>query len=198
LQGKSGDELLTDWSNERRENAKWYIDFSVNLGRVICVTDEKEAAERDAKMIAEYKETLEHGPTNPHLAVLGDGTWDASDELAGRPSIQGTVAYKGRTGRFDEVVGREWFVLTDSNFAAETLTTAQQEKLAKVGGATLTVGPRGSGANVIDINGTYANWFKENNVSHLVVRPDYFVAATAKGADKLQAAFERATVNLVK
>lgn len=197
LKGTSGDELLTDWSNERRENAKWYINFSVNLGRVICVTDEAEAAERDAKMIAEYKETLEHGPTNPHAAVLGDGTWDSTDQLSGRPSIQGNVAYKGRTGRFDEVVGREWFVLTDVGHKAEALTSAQKAKLEKVGGRTLTVGPRGSGADVIDINGTYGNWFADNNVSHLLVRPDYFVAATAKGADKLQAAFDRATVNLV-
>lgn len=197
LQGKSGDELLTEWSNERRENAKWYINFSVELGRVICVTDEKEAAERDANMIAAYKATLEHGPTNPHLAVLGDGTWDSSDELAGRPSIQGRVAYKGRTGRFDEVVGREWFVLTDAAHSGEALTESQKAKLAKVGGATLTVGPRGSGADVIDINGTYAEWFAENNVNHLVVRPDYFVAATANNTDQLQAAFDRATVNLV-
>ena len=197
LQGKSTETLLDEWSSERRENAKWYINFSVGLGRVICVTDEAEAAERDAKMIAEYAEQAKHGATDPHQALLGDGTWNSADDQAGRPSIQGLVAYKGATGRFDEAVGRNWYLLTDASAASETLTSEQLAKLEKVGGSVLTVGPRGSNANVIDLDGSYAAWFAKNNRKHLLVRPDYFVAATANSESEIRSAFDIATRNLV-
>ena len=197
MQGKATDVLLDEWSSERRENAKWYIDFSVGLGRVICVTDEAEAAERDKNMKAAYAEAATKGPTNPHLAVLGAGTWNSADEQAGRPSIQGLVAYKGRTGRFDEAVGREWYLLTNVDAADQKLDASQLAKLAKVGGSVLTVGPRGSAADVIDLEGSYKNWFDQNGRNHLLVRPDYFVAATAADESELRNSFAVATENLV-
>lgn len=197
LQGKSDLALLDDWSSERRENAKWYINFSVELGRVICVTDPEEAAARDANMIAAYAEQSKHGATDPHQALLGDGTWNSKDDLSGRPSIQGLVAYKGRTGRFDEVVGREWTLLTDVSAKNETLDSAQLGKLATVGGSVLTVGPRGSGADVIDLENAYGAWFAKTGRKHLLVRPDYFVAATAASESEVRSGFDAATKNLV-
>jgi 3-(3-hydroxy-phenyl)propionate hydroxylase len=197
LKAKSTDQLIEEWSSERRENAKWYINFSVDLGRVICVTNEAEAAERDKNMKAAYAEQSKNGATNPHLAVLGAGTWNSDDEQAGRPSIQGLVAYKGRTGRFDEVVGRDWTLLTDIDSANETLDEKQIAKLGVVGGKVLTVGPRNSGAQVIDLEGSYKNWFDTTGRKHLVVRPDYFVAATASNETELRSAFDVATKNLV-
>lgn len=197
LQGKSTDALIEEWSSERRENAKWYINFSVELGRVICVTDEAEAAERDKNMKAAYAEQAKTGATDPHRAVLGPGTWNSKDEQAGRPSIQGMVAYKGRTGRFDEVVGRDWTLLTDIDASAQRLDDTQLAKLGAVGGKVLTVGPRNSGAEVIDLEGSYKNWFDSTGRKHLVVRPDYFVAATAANQDDLRSAFDVATKNLV-
>jgi 3-(3-hydroxy-phenyl)propionate hydroxylase len=148
-------------------------------------------------MIAEYAEQAKHGATDPHQALLGDGTWNSADDQAGRPSIQGLVAYKGATGRFDEAVGRNWYLLTDASAASETLTSEQLAKLEKVGGSVLTVGPRGSNANVIDLDGSYAAWFAKNNRKHLLVRPDYFVAATANSESEIRSAFDIATRNLV-
>ena len=62
LQGEASTHLLDEWSDERREQAKWYIDFSIQLGNVICVTDEVAAAERDARMFAEHAEQAKIGP----------------------------------------------------------------------------------------------------------------------------------------
>jgi 2-polyprenyl-6-methoxyphenol hydroxylase-like FAD-dependent oxidoreductase len=194
LQSKAGDALLDEWSSERREQAKWYINFSVNLGRIICVTDPAEAAERDAKMISEY---VPGQTADPHAAVLGEGTWDARNELAGKPSFQGNVAYKGRTGRFDDAVGRGWFLVTSVDKAGEKLTDAQLTSFTKVGGQVVTVGPRGSGANIVDIDGTYAKWFSENNVNHLVLRPDYYVAATANSEAALRSSFDSVLKNVL-
>ena len=51
LAGKAPDALLDTYGAERAPNVRQAIDFSVGLGRVICVPDPAAAAERDAAMI---------------------------------------------------------------------------------------------------------------------------------------------------
>jgi 2-polyprenyl-6-methoxyphenol hydroxylase-like FAD-dependent oxidoreductase len=188
LQGHATEELLDEWSNERRVGAKWYIDFSVNLGRVICITDEAEAAERDAKLMADYKANPH--PVSAHEAVLGDGTWDAQCAIAGKPSRQGRIAYKGRTGRFDDVVGRGWFVLHKPGASAH-LSSTQLEEFTAIGGQVLSVGPRGTGADVVDVEGAYAAWFADAGADYILIRPDFYVAGSANTEAELQGLFDK-------
>jgi resorcinol 4-hydroxylase (NADPH) len=187
--------ILDDYTTERRDHVRWYIDFSVELGTVICVTDPEEAAERDAKMIAEHAIQAELGPISPHRAVLGPGAWVGEDPLAGAASIQGWVAYRGRTGRFDEVVGRGW-VLVSAAGHGDALAPEQRELLQLIGGFEVTVGAAGSGADVIDSEGVYERWMQENSVQHLLVRPDYQVAATAADETALRSAFDQVAASL--
>lgn len=182
-------DLLDEWSSERREQAKWYINFSADLGRVICVSDEQEAAERDARLKAEHAIQSQIGPVSSHEALLGDGTWVSSDHLAGKPSIQGQVAYRGRTGRFDDVVGRGWFLLSTVG-SGSPLTPEQVERFSAIGGRALTVGPLGSQADVVDLEELYTDWMRENEVGHLLIRPDFYVAATASSVDELRSHFD--------
>lgn len=197
LKGTADENLLDEWSEERREQAKWYINFSVDLGRVICVTDEAEAAARDERLKAEHAIQSKIGPVQPHAAVLGHGTWNSTDELAGKPSFQGAVAYLGTTGRFDDAVGRGWFLISNVSNAAEALSDEQLSTFTRVGGKVVTVGPRGSKANVIDLEGTYAAWMAQNKVNHILVRPDYYVAATAGSEAQLRSTFESVMKNTV-
>lgn len=194
LQGKAGDALLDEWSDERREQAKWYIDFSVNLGRVICVTDEAEAAERDRNMIAEY---VPGQVADPHAAILGPGTWNSEDKLAGKPSFQGNVAYRGRTGRFDDAVGRGWTLLTLHSAHDQQLSDSQRAAFENIGGKVVTIGARNSGADVIDMDGTYQQWMSDNGINHMLMRPDYYVAATASDESELRSSFDSIMKNLL-
>jgi 3-(3-hydroxy-phenyl)propionate hydroxylase len=196
LKGLGGEELLDHWSDERRENAKWYINFSVGLGQVICVADEQAAAERDQRMIAEHAEQSKIGPVSPHEALLGGGTWLATDPLAGKPSVQSRVAYRGLTGRFDDVVTRGWVLLTHVDAAEEQLSDDQLALFSAVGGVVVTVGTAGSGCDVIDADGRYLEWLAEHGVRHLLVRPDFYVAATATNEHELRAAFASVTAPL--
>src|SRR5207244_1164382 len=111
LRGLADAAILDGYTSERKPHIEWYIQFSVDIGRVICVTDPDEAAERDRKLLAEHAERQQLGPISAHAAVLGPGAWVASDPLAGRPSVQGRVAYRGASGRFDQVVGRGWTLI---------------------------------------------------------------------------------------
>lgn len=190
LGGTSGVELLDEWSEERREQAKWYIEFSVQLGKVICISDPVEAAARDAQMKAAYAEQAKIGPMPTHEAVLGHGTWIDDDPLAGKTSIQGRVAYRGRTGRFDDVVGRDGWQLLSVVGGEHELDELRAATLRRFGGQALSIGPVGSGADVLDIEGGYATWFAEHGVRHLLVRPDFYVAFTASDAEQLRSRFD--------
>lgn len=190
LRGVASDELLDEWSTERREQAKWYINFSVDLGKVICVTDPSLAAERNERMKAEWALQSQIGPVSPHDAVLGaPGTWAETDALAGRPSVQGVVTFEGRTGRFDDTVGRGWQLLSLVGHA-DPLTADQAARLAAAGGRQLTIGPSGSGADVEEVDGVYTDWMTAHDISQLLVRPDFYIAATAQDRDAMRSAFD--------
>lgn len=197
LGGKAGVELLDQWSSERREQAKWYITFSADLGRVICVSDPAEAAARDERLKAEHAVQSKIGPVGSHEALLGDGTWARSDALAGKPSIQGRVAYAGRTGRFDDVVGRGWMLLSRAGESIADLGATVEATLESLGTRRLSIGDPGSSANVIDIDGVYREWFDAHGVDHMLVRPDFYVAATASTAEVLAKRIEESLAALL-
>lgn len=190
LKGEASTQLLDEWSDERREQAKWYINFSIDLGNVICVTDEAEANKRDERMFAEHAVQSKIGPIPTHEAVLGEGTWISDDSLAGKTAIQGRVAHRGTSGRFDDAVGRGWYLLSSIGTDSE-LSPDREARLHALGGEHLTVGPADSGADIIDIEGVYTQWFAEHGISHLLTRPDYYVAFTAQGHDQLSARFDQ-------
>jgi 2-polyprenyl-6-methoxyphenol hydroxylase-like FAD-dependent oxidoreductase len=52
LTGRAGPDLLATYEEERRPSAVFAIDFSIELGKVICVPDPAEAAARDEAMAA--------------------------------------------------------------------------------------------------------------------------------------------------
>ena len=184
LQGLADGNLLDAWSDERRDQAKWYIEFSVDLGKIICITDPAEAAARDARMLAEHAEQSKVGPLPAHETILGPGTWVAEDGTAGKTGIQGRVAHRGRTGRFDDAVGHGWFLLSTPE-AAGDLDPRLAADLERVGGRQLTVGGPDSGAEVVDLDGTYATWMGEHGARHLLMRPDFYVAFVAGDAAEL-------------
>lgn len=195
LRGLAASAVLDGYTEERREHVRWYIDFSVRVGKVVCVSDPEEAAVRDAKMIAEHEVQRRIGPISPHGAVLGPGAWVGDDPLAGVAAIQGRVAYRGTSGRFDEAVGRGWVLISAVGHGG-ALTPAQQQVLEELGGLAVTVGPAGSGADVIDSEGVYGAFLRENGRKHLLIRPDFHVAATAADDESLRAAFDRVTDTL--
>jgi 3-(3-hydroxy-phenyl)propionate hydroxylase len=55
-----------------------------------------------------------------------------------------------------------------------------------LGARLVHIGAPGSGAPVIDTEGTYGAWFDRLGVEFAVIRPDFYVAATAADADGLR------------
>ncbi|MEE6169695.1 MULTISPECIES: bifunctional 3-(3-hydroxy-phenyl)propionate/3-hydroxycinnamic acid hydroxylase MhpA [unclassified Mycolicibacterium] len=182
LRGVASQELLDSYGSERKSHVRHYIDFSMRLGMIICVSDAQEAAARDAKMIAELAAS-DAVPVDTEAAVLGPGLWCQDSPHGGELSVQGIVRVDGRQGRFDDVAGRGWVIISRNAESEVLLTPDQRRRWLRIGGRCVRLGGPSDGGTV-DVDGTYSRWFDAINVNFVVVRPDFYVAATAvDGAD---------------
>ncbi|MET9969195.1 bifunctional 3-(3-hydroxy-phenyl)propionate/3-hydroxycinnamic acid hydroxylase [Streptomyces sp. NPDC006356] len=202
LRGTAGEQLLDSYPVERRPHAKHAIQMSVNLGRIICQTDPKAAADRDMVMLATAKRpvTAAAAQQRSPLQPLSGGLLDLGEN--GRPvrpagvlTPQGRVACDGRAGWFDEVVGKG-FVLITTEDPADLLSDAEREFLDALGTRLVRVVPQGTdprtaeGGVVVDTDGVYLPFLAETGSTAVLVRPDYYVfggAADREGMARLVA-----------
>jgi 3-(3-hydroxy-phenyl)propionate hydroxylase len=151
------------------------IQLSVALGRVICVADPAEAAERDRRMSAEARERT--SPVEARLPPLGPGCFAAGDPLAGQLFVQDSVRCRGANGRFDDVVGRGFALVSPAGDPAAGLGSELAEWFGSLGGVAAHVASDGP---VEDLNGGYARWFGERGVAVALMRPDFAVFGAAR------------------
>jgi len=189
LAGRAPDALLDTYASERIPHVRAMIDFSMALGRVICIADPDEAAARDRAMIDEARSGRRSAP--PPAIPCGPGAF-ADDPHAGRPFVQGRVRSGGSEGLFDDVMGRGWALLSPGGDPARHLDGEPAAAFAALGGVTAHVGPD---APVRDLDGVYARWFAETGAGIVLQRPDFHVFGTAARiaeAGRLVAALGRA------
>jgi 2-polyprenyl-6-methoxyphenol hydroxylase-like FAD-dependent oxidoreductase len=178
LRGLAPDALLDTYASERVAQVRRVVEFSIELGKVICVADPAAAAARDAAMIAAVKDG---GPTPPlPTPAIGPGLLVDGDPLAGHLFLQGEVRRGETTGRFDDVVGRGFTLVNPVGDPARGLAPELAAFFASIGGISAHVGPGGS---VHDVHGTYARWFAEHGVGVVLQRPDFHVFGTAATID---------------
>ena len=189
LEGKFGHEVLDSYTTERLEHAKHYINFSQELGKIICIHDEQEAAERDARMKADLV-ARNNKPVPTDICQLGEGAWCADAAHAGELSVQGVVEAGGKRDRFDQAVGQGWVVIGLDLDPSEALTSTQREQLALLEGMSVKIGRPGTACDAVDVEGTYAKWLTAIDARYVLLRPDFYVAATANSAATLQARFD--------
>ena len=101
LAERAADALLDSYQSERLPSAQAAIEFSMELGKVICVPDPAEAAARDEAMAAGVGDEPAPAPGLPDIAV---GFIHPTAPHAGTQLVQGTDG--GRP--FDDVHGDGW------------------------------------------------------------------------------------------
>jgi len=189
LDGKMDLKVLDSYTTERKEHAKHYIDFSQELGKIICISDPEEAAERDRRM----KEDLaarNYKPVPTDICQLGPGVWCEDTAHAGSLSVQGVVEVNGRRDRFDQSVGSGWMLIGLNRDPAAVLAPDQIAQLALIGGQTVKIGMPGTDCGIVDVDGTYTRWLEDIGASYVLLRPDFYVAATANSAQALRRHFD--------
>jgi 2-polyprenyl-6-methoxyphenol hydroxylase-like FAD-dependent oxidoreductase len=162
LDGGAGPELLATYDQERRPSANAAIDFSMELGQVICVPDPAEAAGRDEAMAAAYDGGVSEVPGLPGIA---DGLVAAGALLAGEVFPQGE--FDGRW--FDDVHGVGWRLVTvDPTWTG--LDPALSGWLETIGGAVISVDRSATGLT---------DWFENHDIRWALQRPDFYLFGTA-------------------
>lgn len=189
LDGKIGPEVLDSYTSERLEHAKHYINFSQELGKIICIADPDAAAERDRRMKTELEERG-FKPLPTDICQLGPGAWCETTPHAGELSVQGIVEADGKRDRFDQAVGVGWLVVGLDRDPASALTQEQLARLGNLGGRSIRLSRTPATGAVVDIEGTYSRWLAEIDAVYVLVRPDFYVAATAHSTEELRSCFD--------
>jgi len=193
LDGTLSQDVLGSFESERIAHAKHYIQFSQDLGEIICIADPVEAAARDARMMADLA-ARDHAPITGDLVRLGPGVWCEDTHGAGELSPQGVVTFGGVTDRFDQAVGTGWMVLALETGVDGILRADQMQILEHLGGQTLSVGPEGH--DVVTTDAVYNDWLSRSGAPYVILRPDFYVAATAATTDDLRRCFDQITTGL--
>lgn len=172
LRGHAGDALLDAYERERMANVKAVINFSIELGKVICIPDEEAAAARDASMIAALRDG--RPAATPPVPGIEDGIVDTASPLAGTVFIQAAVD-DGTVQLFDEALGTGFRLLAATE-VTHLVDPALLDWFASIGGVVVGFGP---GSGVRDADGRYGRWFARNGVTAVIQRPDFYVYGTA-------------------
>jgi 2-polyprenyl-6-methoxyphenol hydroxylase-like FAD-dependent oxidoreductase len=159
------DALLDTYQQERLPSARNAIEFSIELGKVICVPDPDEAAARDEALAAAV------GPEPadaPALPGLDEGLVHPASPHAGHLFVQGTVA--GRL--FDDVHGAGWRLVT-IDLDTSAIDSAARRWFESIGGKIVRLDRP---------DALYGRWFIDHDVTCALQRPDFHLYGTATTA----------------
>jgi len=180
LHGRAGNELLDTYTAERKPHVTAVMDAAVYLGRIICIADPAEAAERDRA----FKDgTAEQPPPFPHLTagLLAQRAHEGADGhpagMAGLLAPHGTVRWRGQEGRWDDVVGLGFCIVVRDVDPTALLRPDQLRALEAIGAHVVGITSASSpGDNlVVDVDGKYAAFLDAHSGAGMVMRPDFYL-----------------------
>ncbi|WP_432841627.1 bifunctional 3-(3-hydroxy-phenyl)propionate/3-hydroxycinnamic acid hydroxylase [Dactylosporangium sp. CA-092794] len=189
LGGRAGAPLLDTYAAERSAHVRHAITMSVNLGKVICLTDPRAAADRDVSMLTARERGLSAGQPRAAVQALTAGllrrTGGNRIPPAGQLSPQGRVARGTRTGLFDDLVGYG-FVLLCREEPRQLLDEPAAAVLDHLGAHVVHLVPPGAAPAdpdaVVDLDGVYLPYLAETRSVAVLVRPDFYVFGGAREA----------------
>lgn len=186
LRGQADDKLLDGYTAERKLHVGGVIDGAIYLGRIICTADPAEAAARDRAFKSGAAEKL---PPFPHLTagLIARGADGRPAPMAGLLSPHGTVRWRAREGRWDDVVGLGWCVVVRNADPADLLRPDQFRALEGIGARVVGLTSGRGGDRVVDVEGKYSAFLKAHGATGMVVRPDFFLFGGVSEAGDLAA-----------
>lgn len=176
LDGKIGPSFLDTYKSERRPHVSQVVDLSIHLGKIICVPDPAEASARDR---AFFEGTAPPPPPFPHLTdgLLHRGADNEPLLPAGLLGPHGTIAYHGSEGRWDDLMGLGFALLSLDAEPRQALRDDQLEALDRLGAKIVRLRPfRGFEPDaVVDLDSKYLPFMRANGVRAMITRPDFYV-----------------------
>lgn len=166
LAGFASDGLLDTYESERLPSAKAAIEFSMELGKVICVPDPAEASARDEAMAAAVGD---EPAAAPGLPAIASGCVHSTSPHAGLQLVQGKEAGQ----LFDEVHGTGWRLVLLGLVAAD-IDAAARGWFESIGGRVVSLR---------DPDALFTEWFNDHGTAAALQRPDFYIYGTASTAE---------------
>jgi hypothetical protein len=183
LRGLAEESALDAYTSERRGHLQHAIAISVELGKVICISDEAEAAARDEALLALAADSSAPA-IEPPVPDLGPGVHhgggaDSETRGAGRLFPQASVPIEGGGERLleDTIDGGFVLYVLDAD-PADLLDADTAGYLRELETSFVALDAR------LDPRGVYRAWFDAHGCSVALVRPDFYVFATASTAEQ--------------
>lgn len=169
LRKEASEELLDNYTTERKPQVAFMIEAAIRLGRIVCTTDPETARTRNVTMIADR----EAGRTPPPLIYppLADGFFLAGNPGAGELFPQPVVSTEGHTLRFDDLTGGKPVLLLRNAALRDSIDDD-----------TYWVGALDS-EEVSPFADALERWLDHHGANAVLIRPDFYVFGTGQPAE---------------
>ena len=170
LKGLSSERLLDEYEVERGLHVDGLIRLSMDMGKVVCVSDADAARARDE---AFFNGRLPPPPAFPGLTggVIGEGAG------AGLLTPHDELLTHEEPRRLDEVVGRRFAIIGD----AAVLDGVDAEARAAAARLDLVFVPLGDSA-YRERDGRISAWLATHEAKTMITRPDFYAYGLARDA----------------
>lgn len=202
LDGKADDKLLDTYQPERRPHVSDVIDLSMYLGKMICIPDAGKAAERDA---AFFSGQAAPPPAFPSLTagILRRGADGKVQAPAGLLSPHGRVRSGSATGRYDDVAGLGFVLVTRNAAAMQVLGERQKAFLDSLGAKRVVIAEEGcdvvaGAAALVDVDRKFIPYMAQHGIETMLVRPDFYLYGAVSNAAEVNALVDDLAADLVR
>jgi 2-polyprenyl-6-methoxyphenol hydroxylase-like FAD-dependent oxidoreductase len=179
LHGRAPPSFLDTYEEERSPNARATIIESARVGQNVIERDLERAAQRDETLLRLHAEMQARTAQKSLIAFRVPG-YEAGlvaggiyTRGAGDVFPQGRVRLNGSEGRFDDIAGRGWLILSRNGDPAEALSPDDLAFWQSLGGSIIRIGE--SEGLVVDLDGAYSALMDEYGCNVILKRPDYYL-----------------------
>lgn len=180
LTGRAHAATLDDYTSERRGHLQHAIAVSVELGKVISVTDEAQAAARDELLLAAAADPAA-AAIEPPAPVLGPGLHEGPPwgEAGGAGTLfpQGRALVDGRTRLLEDATGGGFVLYALGADPRAPLDPEARRFMRDLDASFVEIDER------LDLDGVYRAWFQAHGCAVALVRPDFYVFGTEQAHD---------------
>ena len=180
LDGKSEASLHDTYQVERMPHVSQIIDLSIYLGKVICIADPNDAAQRD---LAFKNGVAPPPPDFPRLThgLLRKTLEGTVQEGAGLLAPHVTVRSEASTGRLDDVAGLGFMMVTTGQKPTTTFDAETMNSLHGVDMQYAALGTVPAAGYLMDLDGRLQRFLKDRGWDAMIVRPDFYVYGGDRG-----------------